>query len=819
MIALAKRLCWVIGVAMLLGLAGAGALSPAWAQDPVAPATEDETRSPPDYSAWDEVAARATEAVTAGRASTVALEELRAQIVEWRARFQGMEDYNAAQIRTLKQQIAALGPPPEDGKSESPDIAQRRSELNDQLSLAQAPALRAQEAYRQADGLVREIDRVVRDRQTDALLENGPSPLNPGYWAGAWGDFSRSIGAVYNEVTRSWGKPSQQTQMRENLPVILLYLAVATLLVLRSRFWIELVVSRLQLAPRLGTAVTVFFLSLGQVALPVIGLIALTRLIYALGVVGLRGDAFLAAVPVAGLAIFGARWLGNMLLPADRPGYLLNLSGDKLREGRLVAALLGWAYAAWHLFEAMAAFEDFGPGTYAVLAFPIILVTALLIFLWGRLLLLHVHEVPAGAEEMGNRDRIVSLLGRVILLFALAGPVLAATGFTTAAVSVTFPTVLTIALIGLMWLLQQLVVDIYAVLVRGEDRARDALIPVLIGFGISLAGLPVLALIWGARVADLTELWARFREGFVMGDTRISPTDFLWFAVIFAVGYGLTRLVQSMVRTSVLPKTRIDVGGRNAIVAGLGYFGIFVAAVLAITTAGIDLSSLAIVAGALSVGIGFGLQTIVSNFVSGIILLIERPVSEGDWIEVGGVTGFVRDISVRSTRIETFDRTDIIVPNADLITGMVTNWTHGNLIGRAIVPVGVAYGTDTRRVERILREVAEAHPMVLANPAPGVLFKGFGADSMDFEIRAILRDVNYVLQVKSDMNHEIARRFAEEGVEIPFAQRDIWLRNPEALHPGPPQGQTAVQRDPAGPDGAEAAAAPGAQPPDEKDGR
>jgi small-conductance mechanosensitive channel len=739
--------------------------------------------NPVDLQAWDRFATSVETMLAENDVTQEELNAARKEVVKWRGRLLEAQGTNSARIATIQDQIRALGQAPAEGEAEPEEIAVRRQELNQQLAELQAPGLAAQEAHSRADGLVREIDARLRAIETSALLKVAPAPINPVNWPAGVTRLVETASTLHSEVAANWGLQENRDRMRANLPLIFGYLLFAALALVKGRRWIEVSAARMQQRTRSrGRALVAFAVSLGQIALPMIGVLALAESLKATAMFGPTGRELLAALPVAGFAVFSARWLGTRVFPSgDAPIETpLRLAPGRMTEGRLYSTLLGVLIGVDQLRRAVVSADDPGAAE-AVIVFPLLVFLGLMLARIGMLLRRHARAEVEIPEDSGVLARVIGLIGGFSIVLGVAGPVFAAVGYVAAATAILYPAVISLWLIGVLLIVQQLFINVLAIVTRDDEGAENGLLPVLFAIVLILASIPVFALIWGARVVDILEVGARLQEGITIGESRISPADFLYFILVFVIVLAITRMVQGALRSSVLPKTKIDKGGSNAIVSGVGYIGIFLAGLFAFTSAGIDLSSLAIVAGALSVGIGFGLQNIVSNFVSGIILLIERPVSEGDWIEVGGQMGVVRAISVRSTRIETFDRTEVIVPNADLVSGTVTNWTKSNMNGRIKVPVGVAYGTDTRRVEKILREVIEEQPLVMMTPPPVVLFTGFGADSLDFEIRAILSDVNFGVTVKSDVNHEIARRFAEEGIEIPFGQRDIWLRNPEAL--------------------------------------
>ncbi len=286
----------------------------------------------------------------------------------------------------------------------------------------------------------------------------------------------------------------------------------------------------------------------------------------------------------------------------------------------------------------------------------------------------------------------------------------------------------------------------------------------------ALSGLFIILAVWGVPTDVLSGLIMKLLTGFSIGGVQISLLSIALGLLTFWIAIALIRALKRRLEDNVLARMEIDEGIKHSLASGFGSLGYVAAALLAIAIMGGNLTNFALVAGALSVGIGLGLQGVVNNFVSGIILLFERPIKVGDWVVINNEEGRVKQINIRSTEIETFKKSSVIIPNATLLSSSITNLTHSNNWARYSVTVSVAYGSDTEQVKRILMECAQNCKRVLKKPEPYVLFQNFGASGLEFELRIYVNDIWNGWTVPSELRFEINRRFAEEGIEIPFNQ-------------------------------------------------
>jgi potassium efflux system protein len=272
-----------------------------------------------------------------------------------------------------------------------------------------------------------------------------------------------------------------------------------------------------------------------------------------------------------------------------------------------------------------------------------------------------------------------------------------------------------------------------------------------------------------------------FAFGFTLGGHSITVGLVLTAGIILYATFVISWTLQGLLMNNVLNRGQMDIGVSLSIVRLMHYALVLIGFLIALSAMGFELQNITIIGGALGVGLGFGLQNIVNNFVSGLILLFERPIKVGDVIQLGdGQQGRVTNLGLRATTVQTFDRAEIVVPNGDLISSQVTNWTLGDRSMRLTIPVGVAYGSDVETVMRVLMEVARSSDRVLTEPQPMVLFLNFGDSSLDFQLRVWIPDFNDRRIIQSALIREIDRRFREEGVEIPFPQQDLHLRSVDA---------------------------------------
>lgn len=391
---------------------------------------------------------------------------------------------------------------------------------------------------------------------------------------------------------------------------------------------------------------------------------------------------------------------------------------------------------------------------------------------------IHFISAEQNKDALGERRQNYSWLWnglkRLSRLILLVMPIAAVAGYIHFAQYVSFNILITIAAALLFFTLRDAVVRLNQKLrpIETEDTLSPLTITIVEPIIALVCGLLAL-FFWGMTSEDIASFVESYSRGLTIGKITIDFSAISAAIGLFFAFYYFTKLVQWFLSSRVFPYTKLDGGIRDAVITIAGYVGIIIAALVAMSTLGLDMSNLAIVAGALSVGIGFGLQAIFNNFVSGLILLFERPVKVGDWVIVGDQQGTIKKIRVRSTEIETFWNSSVIVPNSQLISETVTNWTLHDRVGRVDVSVGVAYGSDTQKVKEVLLQVVKEHPQVRTTPEARVFFMNFGESSLDFELRCFIRNIRDVFAVSSDLRFAIDKAFRDHNIQIPFPQRDV----------------------------------------------
>ncbi|MFZ1814120.1 MAG: mechanosensitive ion channel domain-containing protein [Rhizobiaceae bacterium] len=691
------------------------------------------------------------------------------------------------QLNSINSRMAELGTPPKDGEPAEPEIVtQERNSLtaekltvNNMLGDAESLSIRISTA-------IDTIGTFRRDLFTTTLLRKTDS-------AGAFG--AETWRAFRSELSIAWRTVVSRVQFMRNFRFQSLALAgglsailgLAVFVLIRKLFAPAFArtggdgnlsyISRLSLAfwstviPSLG-----FAASLGVV-------IALARY-YSI----FAGDsqAIVEAFLISAIAIFFIQRLANALF------------SPRNREWRLIPVTDGAATALVILTVAMAVVHilDFFLGSLnEILSSPLSLTVAksMISSLVVSFLLILIAIVRPFRDAASGRSLPWPALIRVPIILLAGFVILAAvTGYIGLARFSAAQIVVTSAILATMYIGMQsgqvlaseggLPTTALGDQLKNRFTLNDTSLDQLglllsfIVYGlVALIGIPLIALQWGFNWVDISSWLYRILTDIRIGSMSISLLGILFGIAVFIVGFIMTRRFQRWLDGSVMARSRVDVGVRNSIRTVVGYAGVALAGLIGLSAAGFDLSNLAIIAGALSLGIGFGLQNIVNNFVSGLILLVERPFKVGDWVVAGTTAGFVRKISVRATEIETFQRQTVILPNSEFINSAVGNWTHRNHLGRVDIPVGVAYGSKPRAVYDLLLEIGAADPSVLKNPAPQCVFLGFGASSLDFELRVHIAEVLDIAVVGTRLRLSIFETFEQHGIDIPFPQQDVHL--------------------------------------------
>ncbi len=715
------------------------------------------------------------------------LDQLRRDIDEALGELGTLIQETQPRLDAVNVQLEKLGDPPgEDQPAEPQAIAQERASLQDRVNRLDSTLKAAQASQVRANQLAERVQNRRRNLFTSQLFERTTTPLSLSLWQTA---------ATENETAQRRFRLLLQDSARglENNDTLyaILFFGIAIFGLLQVLCWYGVKHFREweedgppPFWQRASSGAWVIILR----ALPIMATAgALYGMLAAADLLVPRMEEIVRAAAMALLTVAVVSALSTTILAPNRPQWRIlpvNDSGAK-RVNRLILAIA----AVFGIDKVVSTINEV---LYMPLATTIAQTSATNALF--AVLLMAVLMTRLGTEEAEEDNqlrwlRLLRLPGYALaltILLATAAGYVAFGRFLAAQVVIT-GSILIVVYLMLVWvnavgdrLRSGQTGTTRIPTLPSDNRRREQLALVLtlvLKAMIFIVAFPIILLQWGFDWTDLSGWAQKAFFGFQVGGLNVSIATLLGALLVFAVAYAIARVLLSWLDNQVMEPAGLSGGVRDSVRTGLGYAGFIVAVLVAASYAGLDFSNLAIVAGALSVGIGFGLQSIVNNFVSGLILLAERPIKVGDWVVIGQDQGFVRKISVRATEIETFDRANVVVPNSVLISEKVQNWTLHNNVGRISIDVGVSYDSDPERVKDILLEAAREHPQVLTHPEPYVWFSDFGNSSLDFRLFCYALNITRQLGIQTDLRIAILKKFREEGIEIPFPQSDVHFRD------------------------------------------
>jgi potassium efflux system protein len=694
--------------------------------------------------------------------------------------------------REAEERLKQLGPAPaKDAPPETAEIARERAELTTSFGQLDGALKEARVLAVRSDQLSERIAQRRHMLYARELFARSASALDPSLWS----DAAR---ALRIELARAQaliaGWRADRADARRLTAAGVGFALVLAIAIGASRWWLPRLVHRPcdTGAAKAWTALALFAFITVRTSFAALAALAIAD---ALGLLTARIEQIAHGIVAALAAAAFGNGVARGLFAVERPQRRLMAEDDataRTFHNHLVWAsrLLGIAIALQVLHKTLFAPLAVTIATNALFAAA---VAAFLAHLGWRLR--RLKDLAGGGLVAATWIHPLALLFAILIALALAA------GYTAFAAFLALRVIVAGAVFGALYLLTAATHALFAGI--GEDTARGRRLAASLGLTprtLGIAGalvsaairvlLIVLAFVliigpWEVSTADLFDTVRNVPFGFKIGEVHLSVRTVIIAAVALALVLILTRLAQRWLESELLPRTTIEPSLQLSIVTILGYLGVIAAIALAAAELGFDPQKIALIAGALSVGIGFGLQSIVSNFVSGLILLTERPIRVGDAIVVKGEEGLVRRVRVRATEIETYDRASVIIPNSELISGVVRNWTRTDRTGTVVIKVAAAYGSDAAKVRELLLDVARAHPQVLAAPPPGAFLAGFGESALEFELRCVVADRSQGLAVRSDLNCEILRRFRTAAIEMPYPQRELRWRDGVGLQPKP----------------------------------